>query len=193
MLARLVDDVSRPVPLSRHPCPRFMFASRSTRDPPVVASGSLQRYRVWTAKGSADGRHTARRRTACRCVDQDRVQRHQRLRMRLTTRERVERAIAELGYTPNLTARSLRSGRTAVERPSRRRRRGAGRSALHVALPPPVVYNVRNRCIHRQLARARRCQDRGTGLFDVASRPGRPTASVGVEAHTPAPTGGGVR
>ncbi|WP_394550843.1 LacI family DNA-binding transcriptional regulator [Agromyces sp. MMS24-JH15] len=30
------------------------------------------------------------------------------------TRARVERAIAELGYTPNLTARSLRSGRTGA-------------------------------------------------------------------------------
>lgn len=32
--------------------------------------------------------------------------------VRPSTRERVEQAIAELGYTPNLTARSLRSGRT---------------------------------------------------------------------------------
>jgi DNA-binding LacI/PurR family transcriptional regulator len=32
--------------------------------------------------------------------------------IRATTKERVELAIAELGYTPNLTARSLRSGRT---------------------------------------------------------------------------------
>lgn len=30
------------------------------------------------------------------------------------TRERVEKAIAELGYTPNLTARNLRSGRTGA-------------------------------------------------------------------------------
>ena len=34
--------------------------------------------------------------------------------IRPETRERVERAIAELGYTPNLTARSLRSGRTGA-------------------------------------------------------------------------------
>ena len=34
--------------------------------------------------------------------------------IRPATRERVERAIAELGYTPNLTARSLRSGRTGA-------------------------------------------------------------------------------
>ncbi|WP_110589253.1 LacI family DNA-binding transcriptional regulator [Microbacterium suaedae] len=34
--------------------------------------------------------------------------------IRVTTRERVERAIAELGYTPNQTARNLRSGRTGV-------------------------------------------------------------------------------
>jgi len=34
--------------------------------------------------------------------------------VRPATRERVERAIAELGYTPNLTARNLRSGRTGA-------------------------------------------------------------------------------
>lgn len=34
--------------------------------------------------------------------------------IRPATRERVELAIAELGYTPNLTARSLRSGRTGA-------------------------------------------------------------------------------
>lgn len=34
--------------------------------------------------------------------------------IRATTRERVEKAIAELGYTPNLTARNLRSGRTGA-------------------------------------------------------------------------------
>jgi DNA-binding LacI/PurR family transcriptional regulator len=34
--------------------------------------------------------------------------------IRPTTRERVETAIAELGYQPNLSARSLRSGRTGV-------------------------------------------------------------------------------
>ncbi|RXZ44320.1 LacI family DNA-binding transcriptional regulator [Agromyces binzhouensis] len=34
--------------------------------------------------------------------------------IRPATRERVERAIAELGYTPNLTARNLRSGRTGA-------------------------------------------------------------------------------
>lgn len=34
--------------------------------------------------------------------------------IRPTTRERVEAAIAELGYTPNLTARNLRSGRTGA-------------------------------------------------------------------------------
>ena len=34
--------------------------------------------------------------------------------IRPATRERVEAAIAELGYTPNLTARSLRSGRTGA-------------------------------------------------------------------------------
>ncbi|BDZ40338.1 LacI family DNA-binding transcriptional regulator [Microbacterium suwonense] len=34
--------------------------------------------------------------------------------IRPTTREKVERAIAELGYTPNLTARNLRSGRTGA-------------------------------------------------------------------------------
>ncbi|WP_203582396.1 LacI family DNA-binding transcriptional regulator [Microbacterium hibisci] len=34
--------------------------------------------------------------------------------IRPTTKERVEAAIAELGYTPNLTARSLRSGRTGA-------------------------------------------------------------------------------
>lgn len=34
--------------------------------------------------------------------------------VRPSTREKVERAIAELGYTPNLTARSLRSGRTGA-------------------------------------------------------------------------------
>ncbi len=34
--------------------------------------------------------------------------------IRPATRERVEHAIAELGYTPNLTARSLRSGRTGA-------------------------------------------------------------------------------
>lgn len=34
--------------------------------------------------------------------------------IRPATRDRVERAIAELGYTPNLTARSLRSGRTGA-------------------------------------------------------------------------------
>ncbi|WP_309065653.1 LacI family DNA-binding transcriptional regulator [Microbacterium sp.] len=34
--------------------------------------------------------------------------------IRPTTKARVEQAIAELGYTPNLTARSLRSGRTGA-------------------------------------------------------------------------------
>jgi DNA-binding LacI/PurR family transcriptional regulator len=34
--------------------------------------------------------------------------------VRASTRESVQRAIAELGYTPNLTARNLRSGRTGV-------------------------------------------------------------------------------
>jgi DNA-binding LacI/PurR family transcriptional regulator len=34
--------------------------------------------------------------------------------IRPATRSRVEEAIAELGYTPNLTARSLRSGRTGA-------------------------------------------------------------------------------
>ncbi|MEV7632414.1 LacI family DNA-binding transcriptional regulator [Microbacterium sp. NPDC089318] len=34
--------------------------------------------------------------------------------IRPTTREKVEVAIAELGYTPNLTARNLRSGRTGA-------------------------------------------------------------------------------
>ena len=34
--------------------------------------------------------------------------------IRPTTREKVELAIAELGYTPNLTARNLRSGRTGA-------------------------------------------------------------------------------
>lgn len=34
--------------------------------------------------------------------------------VRPTTRARVEHAIAELGYTPNLTARNLRSGRTGA-------------------------------------------------------------------------------
>ncbi|MFT4260467.1 LacI family DNA-binding transcriptional regulator [Microbacterium sp.] len=34
--------------------------------------------------------------------------------IRPATRERVEAAIAELGYTPNLTARNLRSGRTGA-------------------------------------------------------------------------------
>jgi DNA-binding LacI/PurR family transcriptional regulator len=34
--------------------------------------------------------------------------------VRIATRERVEQAIAQLGYQPNLTARSLRSGRTGV-------------------------------------------------------------------------------
>lgn len=34
--------------------------------------------------------------------------------IRPTTREKVEAAIAELGYSPNLSARSLRSGRTGV-------------------------------------------------------------------------------
>ena len=34
--------------------------------------------------------------------------------IRPATRQRVEAAIAELGYTPNLTARNLRSGRTGV-------------------------------------------------------------------------------
>lgn len=34
--------------------------------------------------------------------------------IRPATRERVEKAIAELGYTPNLTARNLRSGRTGA-------------------------------------------------------------------------------
>src|SRR3954452_2600169 len=34
--------------------------------------------------------------------------------IRPATRERVEAAIAELGYQPNLSARSLRSGRTGV-------------------------------------------------------------------------------
>ena len=34
--------------------------------------------------------------------------------IRPTTREKVESAIAELGYTPNLTARNLRSGRTGA-------------------------------------------------------------------------------
>ncbi|MGB3731939.1 LacI family DNA-binding transcriptional regulator [Microbacterium sp.] len=34
--------------------------------------------------------------------------------IRPATRERVEQAIAELGYTPNLTARNLRSGRTGA-------------------------------------------------------------------------------
>ena len=32
--------------------------------------------------------------------------------VRLETRERVERAIAELGYRPDATARSMASGRT---------------------------------------------------------------------------------
>lgn len=34
--------------------------------------------------------------------------------IRPATREKVEKAIAELGYTPNLTARNLRSGRTGA-------------------------------------------------------------------------------
>lgn len=34
--------------------------------------------------------------------------------IRPATREKVQQAIAELGYTPNLTARNLRSGRTGV-------------------------------------------------------------------------------
>ena len=34
--------------------------------------------------------------------------------IRPATRARVEAAVAELGYTPNLTARSLRSGRTGA-------------------------------------------------------------------------------
>ncbi len=34
--------------------------------------------------------------------------------VRVATREKVERAIDELGYTPNLTARNLRSGRTGA-------------------------------------------------------------------------------
>lgn len=34
--------------------------------------------------------------------------------IRPATRERVEAAIAELGYSPNLSARSLRRGRTGV-------------------------------------------------------------------------------
>src|SRR5699024_11445994 len=34
--------------------------------------------------------------------------------IRPATRERVERAIEALGYTPNQTARNLRSGRTGV-------------------------------------------------------------------------------
>ncbi|WP_460772776.1 LacI family DNA-binding transcriptional regulator [Microbacterium sp. GXF7504] len=34
--------------------------------------------------------------------------------VRAATREKVEQAIAELGYTPNLTARNLRSGRTGA-------------------------------------------------------------------------------
>jgi DNA-binding LacI/PurR family transcriptional regulator len=34
--------------------------------------------------------------------------------IRPATREKVQRAIAELGYTPNLTARNLRSGRTGA-------------------------------------------------------------------------------
>ncbi len=34
--------------------------------------------------------------------------------VRPATREKVQRAIAELGYTPNLTARNLRNGRTGV-------------------------------------------------------------------------------
>jgi len=34
--------------------------------------------------------------------------------VRPATREKVQRAIAELGYTPNLTARNLRSGRTGA-------------------------------------------------------------------------------
>ena len=34
--------------------------------------------------------------------------------VRPTTRERVETAISELGYRPNLTARSLRSGHTGA-------------------------------------------------------------------------------
>ncbi|MEO6115686.1 MAG: LacI family DNA-binding transcriptional regulator [Pseudolysinimonas sp.] len=34
--------------------------------------------------------------------------------IRISTREKVEAAIAQLGYQPNLTARSLRSGRTGV-------------------------------------------------------------------------------
>lgn len=34
--------------------------------------------------------------------------------VRPTTREKVEEAIAELGYTPNLTARNLRSGKTGA-------------------------------------------------------------------------------
>lgn len=34
--------------------------------------------------------------------------------VRPATREKVQQAIAELGYTPNLTARSLRNGRTGV-------------------------------------------------------------------------------
>lgn len=39
---------------------------------------------------------------------------HDHPHIRDSTRERVERAIAELGYAPNHTARSLRSGRTGV-------------------------------------------------------------------------------
>ena len=39
---------------------------------------------------------------------------HDHPHIRASTRERVERAITELGYAPNQTARSLRSGRTGV-------------------------------------------------------------------------------
>ena len=39
---------------------------------------------------------------------------HDHPHIRPATRERVERAIEELGYTPNQTARNLRSGRTGV-------------------------------------------------------------------------------
>ena len=39
---------------------------------------------------------------------------HEYLHVRVTTRERVLTAIGELGYTPNFSARSLKSGRTGV-------------------------------------------------------------------------------
>ena len=73
-------------------------------------------YRDPLGKGwSIDGTDDARCGPRGRRLDQDRVQRHQRLSPRARRHaDRVRDAIDQLGYRPNLSARGLRSGKTGV-------------------------------------------------------------------------------